>query len=309
MQGSELYSQSFYREVRKGWDIAHQILKKNKAKGLYFFLKFGDVGSGLRTRRARPCDEVSKNLKFILDFSNEEQRKEFAKQILSPSQKKLFLPTLPPLHFPQNMIKLHRSLSYVLFYCWFIYWRRGIMKLKIGNKVYLQKYEVAYIMYNLTELPGSFLDETFSDDDHKFFFMNSAADGLRFDYAYEDPQNVAWLMEQDWIVDYAEYAKTSFDDIKSLVSNLRMHRESAIDEFNSKSEDYRRTHYDEESAKFDRSAHKISSLEKIIEYRQGEVEFVFPNVYREKSAAEPSKNPATPKKPNFFTRLFSRSAR
>lgn len=35
------------------------------------------------------------------------------------------------------------------------------MKLKIGDKVYLQKYEFAHIMHELNGFPGGILDETF----------------------------------------------------------------------------------------------------------------------------------------------------
>ena len=184
------------------------------------------------------------------------------------------------------------------------------MKLKIGDKVYLQKHEVAYIMNDLNSFPGGILQETFGDEDSGFFFMNGPVDGFRFECVYKEPENVKWLMEQDWIVDYDEYAEMPLAELEALQERLKAEYSAGIDEFNAKDEAYREAHYDEESDKFDKLGHKIASFGDLIGFLKGEFKFVFPNEYQGKTAiSDASSATSTPqKKPGFFARLFGRGA-
>ncbi len=185
------------------------------------------------------------------------------------------------------------------------------MKLKIGDRVYLQKYEFAHIMHELNGFPGGILDEMFSgDEDSSFFFMNGPTDGFRFECAYKEPENVRWLMEQDWIVDYDEYAEMPLAELEALQERLKAERSADIDEFNAKDEAYRETHFDEQSDKFNKLGHKIASLGDLIRFRKGEIKFGFPDEYQGKIAISGASSvTSTPqKKPGFFARLFGRGA-
>ena len=184
------------------------------------------------------------------------------------------------------------------------------MKLKIGDKVYLQKHEVAYIMNDLNSFPGGILQETFGDEGSGFFFMNGPVDGFRFECVYKEPENVKWLIEQDWIVDYDEYAEMPLAELEALQERLKAERSADIDEFNAKDEAYREAHFDEESDRFDKLGHKIVSLGYLIKFRKGEVEYVFPDEYQGKTAISGASGAtSTPqKKLGFFARLFGRGA-
>ena len=185
------------------------------------------------------------------------------------------------------------------------------MKLKIGDKVYLQKYEVAHIMHELNGFPGGILNETFgSDEDSSFFFMNGPTDGFRFECVYKKHENVKWLMEQDWIVDYDEYAEMPLAELGAFQERLKAERSADIGEFNAKDEAYRETHFDEQSDKFDKLGHKIASLGYLIRFRKGEIKFGFPDEHQSKTAiSSASSATSTPqKKPGFFARLFGRGA-
>lgn len=184
------------------------------------------------------------------------------------------------------------------------------MKLKIGDRVYLQKYEVAHIMNDLNSFPCGILQETFGDEDSGFFFMNGPVDGFRFECVYKEPENVKWLMEQDWIVDYDEFAEMPLAELEALQERLKAERSAGIDEFNAKDEAYREAHFDEESDRFDKLGHKIVSLGYLIKFRKGEVEYVFPDEYQGKTAiSSASDATSTPqKKLGFFARLFGRGA-
>lgn len=177
------------------------------------------------------------------------------------------------------------------------------MKLKIGDKIYLQKYEVSHILHDSNAFPSSILDETFDDGKCKAFIMNGPADGFQFKCVYKEPTNVKWFMDQDWIVDYDEYAEMSLAELEALWEHLRVKRSTGIDEFNAKSEAYRKMHFSAASEKFDKLGHKIVSIGHLIRLRRGDIEFIFPDEYRAKTITA-----STPKKkPGFFARLFGRS--
>jgi len=183
------------------------------------------------------------------------------------------------------------------------------MKIRIGEKVYLQKYEVAHILHSLNGFPATVIDEIFGDGESNFFFMNSSADGFRFESVFKDPASVKWLMEQDWIVDYDEYSKMPLPELEVLTERLKAEHVAGIDEFNAKDETYREKHFEEESDKFHKASHKISSLNSLISARKGEVIFVFPDGYHGKTTPGISGATSAPKKkPSFFTRLFGRGA-
>ena len=148
------------------------------------------------------------------------------------------------------------------------------MKIKIGEKVYLQKYEISYILYETDGFPGSLLEEIFDDDE--IFFVNGSEDGFRFECVFENPKNVEWLMAQDWIVDYNEYAKTPIRELKELVKQLKKEYSTMIDEFNAQNIDYRKRYYQEVGYEFSKIRHRIASLHNIIAERKGKATFVFP---------------------------------
>jgi len=180
------------------------------------------------------------------------------------------------------------------------------MKLKIGNKVYLQKYEVAHILHELSSFPASIMQETFYGD-NEFFFMNGLADAFQFECVYKEPENIKWLMEQDWIVDYDEYADMPLAELEALHERLKTEHSAGVDEFNAKDEAYRKAHFKEENDKFNKSRHKIASLGDIIGFCKGEVKFIFPDEYQSKAVVSDTAS-APQKKSNFFTRLFGRGA-
>lgn len=180
------------------------------------------------------------------------------------------------------------------------------MKLRIGGKVYLQKYEFMHFMHKLNEIPDSIFQEVFNNNGG-IFFINSPIDGFRFECVYQKPENVKWLMEQDWLVDYDEYTELSLAELETLQEHLRIKRIDDIAEFNAEDDAYREAHFDEESDRFDKLKHKISSLGYLIKFRKGEITFIFPDEYQSQT---PTSGPvSTPRRKfDFFARLFGRSA-
>lgn len=170
------------------------------------------------------------------------------------------------------------------------------MKLKFGEKVYLQKQEISYILHEVDNVPRCIFNEIFYEDN--IFFVFNASNAYNFRYAFEDQTSIEWLMAQDWIVDYEEYAKMSTTELETLCDELIEKRSAEIAEYNSCGEKYREKHYREACESFDQSAHKINSLQELIANRNGKIEFIFPEGYVPKTTNTP-KN-----KPGLFARLF-----
>lgn len=183
------------------------------------------------------------------------------------------------------------------------------MKIKIGDKVYLQKYEVYHLLHDLNGFPSSILNETFGNEDRSFF-MNGPTDGFWFECVYKKPENVRWLMKQDWIVDYDEYAEMSIAELEALQERLKAEGLAGVNEFNARDEAYRKAHIDEENDKFSKLGHKIASLWNLIVFLKGEVKFVFPDEYHGKTTVTVISDATgtLKRKPGFFARLFGRSA-
>lgn len=174
------------------------------------------------------------------------------------------------------------------------------MKLKVGECVYLQKYEIAYLTSELSCLPASIFDELFGGDEENFFFMCGSEDGFQFECIFKNPKNVEWFMNQDWIVDYDKYAEMPISDLEVLIEDLDAERFAKIGDFNAKDEVYRKKYYAEISEEFSKSGHKIISLEYLLDARKGKIKFIFPDNSKYRTAKE--------KNSNLFKRLFSHSA-
>ena len=111
------------------------------------------------------------------------------------------------------------------------------MKIKIGDTIYLQKYDVAYILDNLNNFPTSLLQDIFDNNEKNFFFISNFNDSLRFDYIFKEPANTKWIMEQNWFINYDTYIKRTIIELKNQASCLRDVYADGINEFNAKSID------------------------------------------------------------------------
>ena len=88
------------------------------------------------------------------------------------------------------------------------------MKVKVGENVYLSKYEVAHIMHDLNSFPATIIGEVFGNGKSSFFFISGPTDAFRFESVFKNPASVKWLMGQDWIVDYDEYSEMPLPSLR-----------------------------------------------------------------------------------------------
>ncbi|MBR2709959.1 hypothetical protein IKE72_02680 [Candidatus Saccharibacteria bacterium] len=153
------------------------------------------------------------------------------------------------------------------------------MKLKINGSMYLQKYEAVYILRELARVPVPIMEEIFKNSKHGFFFMSDLNDGLRFNCVFHRQENMRWITEQDWIVDYDEYAEMPLYEMERLIQDLKEKNTDDVKDFNESSESHRRKHFREERDRLHKLEHKIASLEYMVSFRKGEVAFDFPEEY------------------------------
>lgn len=175
------------------------------------------------------------------------------------------------------------------------------MKIEVDEKVYIQKFDVAGILRGITSFPGSFMDELFGGDEEEAFFMNgTTGDACKFAYVFGHPENVGWILEQDWILDYNEYAEMSIEELRDLSCSLIDEYQSDIDMFNAQNLDYRKRKYREMKDRSEKCRHKITSLNLLIGEREGKINFKFPKNAKVKV-------PRKLRKRGFFGWLFGRN--
>ena len=150
------------------------------------------------------------------------------------------------------------------------------MKVFVRNKVYLQAYEVSYIMRRNISFPSVMYDELadkYSDE------SDDLAESLSFAYVFREPYSIEWIMAKDWIVDFDEFAFMPADDVKIIHDQLVDERRKKINEFNERSDFYRLKHVGKARMQFDLLSHKIRSLEDMYKFRKSELAFDLPSGY------------------------------
>lgn len=173
------------------------------------------------------------------------------------------------------------------------------MNLDTGNEVYLQGYELNYPRFPPDGFPESFSKE--APKQGEIFPVPNPEDRLKFIHAFKDPENVAWLRRQDWIVDYNQCMEMSLSELKAYYRKVKQVYDAEIKQFMNQSLEYRTKHIDAQSLKFGQTEHKIYSLEIMIKHRSHQIQFVLPDGSVVPSTLRQKLN-------HFFARLFGRSA-
>lgn len=171
------------------------------------------------------------------------------------------------------------------------------MKLDTGNEVYLQGYELNYPKFPPNGFPESFSEEAPKQDE----ILLVPEDRFKFIHAFKDPENIAWLMSQDWIVDYNQCMKMSLSELKAYYRKVKQAYDAEINQFKNQDLEYRTKHIDAQSLEFGRTEHKIYSLEIMIKHRSHQIQFVLPDGTVVPSTFRQKLN-------HFFARLFGLSA-
>ncbi len=151
------------------------------------------------------------------------------------------------------------------------------MKIKIDERVYVQKYDIAYIMHEMNEVPALLMQEFF--EKNETFIMTGFEDSLKFACVFEEPENVRFLMRQTWIVDFEEFRQASPSALKALRKRLLAAYQAETEDFDARDDEYRNNNRDEFEERFSQMQHKEYSFALMIKYLKRRVTFVFPDEY------------------------------
>ena len=135
--------------------------------------------------------------------------------------------------------------------------------------VYVQKYDMMFIMHNCDSLPAALMEDFFSDiviinGDNRFEFVR-----------FTDPSEVEFFKKQDWIIDYADYKDLTEEEIMEKGMGVIDEINAVAQEFNdSSSEKQRATLYD----RHELLNAKLDSVKVFLWYKQGHIHFQLPVV-------------------------------
>jgi hypothetical protein len=146
------------------------------------------------------------------------------------------------------------------------------MKIKIGDKVYLQLMDIVFMdMHRLVPWRSFFATckKVFEDADKKEFC---------FGYSFSDPRAIEWIMNQNYIVDYDEVVKADSELIAEYCFALENYYEmlwkeclSDLDDSDQSDEEIVRTRAEQD--------YQVFQLDMVLEYREDKIEIDFPPEY------------------------------
>ena len=148
------------------------------------------------------------------------------------------------------------------------------MKLKVGDRVYVQRYDV-YFFLRHKDLCQSIVNELLSPDEEIDKFV--AATNFTFTNFICKPENVAWLMDAKYILDYEDYKNKSDVELNTLLQENIDARNKLLDDFLLEPLDYQKEHHEELKTELDWYAHKTRALEAML--MRGKEKFTFPKAY------------------------------
>lgn len=144
------------------------------------------------------------------------------------------------------------------------------------NTVLLQGYEAVYIAFHPQKVPDLLLKEI--SNFLKSQVLSGAANSNRFNCVISEPQNVAWLMDQNWIVDFDQFSKLTPDELAEIISDTKDEFLSKIAKFNAQSKSFRDKNFAAVGEIIEQKRHQVLSLELMLQYLKGEIKFVFRTV-------------------------------
>ena len=147
------------------------------------------------------------------------------------------------------------------------------MRIKIGNRVYLQAFDMEMFHQNRWDSIDNFRAKCKRDHRIK---GNSDYD---FCYYFEDEATIRWIRKQYSLMNYDSCRRLSDEQIGAVIYILK----TALKEYNayhhSQNREYQYEHAREFQCEQIVAEYEIFQLQKLLEYRNGKVDFEFPPDY------------------------------
>ena len=190
------------------------------------------------------------------------------------------------------------------------------MKVIVGNKAYLQKFDLAFMIHEFSAVPGCIMVEAFSSA--CMVTVNGGDDAVRFGFCFEEPEAVEFIKECEWLLDFREYSQKDLNELIALRDEIQDKLSCEVDDFNGASIEYRKQNFEEYSEKFDHMKLKTMSLDMLVDCKNGKIKLpTIPDentvladngFTRVKSDDIRIEITQVSKKQGFFRRFFKRGA-
>ena len=154
------------------------------------------------------------------------------------------------------------------------------MKILNGNRVYVQNCDLAFFMkYSAPAdfiVPTPILKEM--EGDEGYFEPPPEEEFMNFDFYFEYPENVSWLMSQDWIVDFTVFdAMTDEDSLKGFIDVSILYVNNKSYWFLEQSDTFRTSSEGVDlQCELIEENHRIDDLRNLMLYQCGELAIIIP---------------------------------
>lgn len=144
------------------------------------------------------------------------------------------------------------------------------MKIITNNSIYVQKNDIAYLNSSTLEIPASIFMKVFNKD------VVIIDDSNRYEFVeFNAPEEIEFLKNIDWIIDYNEVKNLSLEEIISLGQNIADEKNSIARHFNSMELEERKENMNMVS-ECENLDFKIYSLRDFLWFKQGHLNFDLP---------------------------------
>ena len=186
--------------------------------------------------------------------------------------------------------------------------------------VLLQGYEALFIASHPQGAPRLLLGEI------KSFLKNQTFDGTvdsnQFNCVISEPQNIEWIMNQNWIVNFEQFCELRPDELSEIISNTKDEFLGKIAEFNAQDKAFRDENFAAVGELIEQKRHQVLSLELMLRYLKGEVDFIFYpveepvlpeyyDVFKDDDMPDPEPQRPRPRRPRrrkgFFASIFRKN--
>lgn len=147
------------------------------------------------------------------------------------------------------------------------------MKKEVGNKVYIQDYDVTLCTNELNSCPAFIMTAATKDGDGVFISTKNTAFGFNTSFEGEEKE---LIMEMDCFIDFDVYSKKPVRTIKKEMVETQEQAQKIIADFNAASEEQRAKTYADVKDSILKLGHIVVSLNYMLQYRKKKLKFELP---------------------------------
>ena len=151
------------------------------------------------------------------------------------------------------------------------------IKVITNQTVFIQDYDMRFIMDNITWMPNGILDECFATSpDGIVVYSEDPGKSWRFIHKFTDKRNVRWFREQKWLVDWNEVSRLTPDKLARTIQDLDFDLRRELSIFRDKPQEYKDENHTDFFRKHEKTAHELTSLILAHQYLTGDIWFHLP---------------------------------